>query len=212
MSSLTTVLTVLVSIWTALGLLALVPGSGVDTDPGLDGHVCTTISDPVDGLEDPDVPILGRDGLVRAVYEEAVCRPDADLDHPRLTAALSDATGLPFSVVALGLLLALRRVITGTRDVGPFDQETVRRLRRLRVWAIVAVFAAVNVSWALHGVTNHLVAGTGWPDLDFVGPVLATAVIGFGLVGVCEFGAGQRQDAYERGRADEQQETPGPIA
>jgi hypothetical protein len=200
-STIVTVLTWLAAIWTALLILVTIPATDWSAPP-IDGHVCTTVTvaDDEDISEDafgaPDA-----NGNRTAPVRESVCKPEGRLSHPTLAHSLSNATFLPLGLAAIGLTLALRRVITRSRDEGPFSPEAVRLLRPLRWQAPFAVMAAVIVSWVLSGISADLIADASWQRWNFLYPPLGAFLAIASISAVCEFGARQRQDAYDRGVA-----------
>ncbi|MBD8607495.1 DUF2975 domain-containing protein [Aeromicrobium sp. CFBP 8757] len=197
MATVVTIALVLATIVVALGLLSLTSLDGGTDDGALEDHACVTVDRASPADDD-----FAEDGqLRRATVREVVCRPHDELDRPLAVQALVDLRALPIVLAVLGSLVAVHRVIERTRDDGPFSNEAVRLIRRLRWWAAAFVLVGVTASWVLTGVANDLVANESWPEYGAFWPVVGTFVGLSVAAGLCEFGTTQRMTAYERGAA-----------
>ena len=194
-----TVLTVLTSLLVGAYVLSAVPGSFVQIGSTLEDHACTTITDREEDIDDDSFGPPDADGRQTAVRSRVVCAPYDQLAHPEAARLVAGADGLPIVGTVLGLLLALAHLMRRTREEGPFSPEAIHRLRRFRWWAGGAVLVAVTGQWVVKGVAADLVADASWPSVDFLWPVGVTILGATLLVGACELGLRQMQEAYERG-------------
>ncbi len=194
-----TVLTVLTGLLVGTYALSAVPGSFVQMGSTLEDHVCTTINEREEDIDDDSFGPPDADGRQTAIRSRVVCTPDDELSHPRLARFVVGLDGLTIAGTILGLLLALAHLMRRTREEGPFSPEAIHRLHRFRWWAGGIVLAGVIGHWVVKGVAADLVAGASWPRVDFLWPVAVTILLASLLVGACELGMRQKQEAYERG-------------
>lgn len=183
-------------------VVAAVPGSGLTLGSSLDEHICVTVAADDVMVDDTSFSQPDRDGVRRAPTREDVCRDLDEFDHPAAVRALSVGASAPLPIAVLLLLLGLRRIVRRTWDDGPFTTAAAQMLSQFRWSATLTVFIAVTVRWVLDGIAGDLVVDRPWGSPGFLWPTLGTFLGVMFIAGVCQFGAHQRRDAYQRGLAE----------
>ncbi len=190
----------------ALGIgftvLALIPSSGWSMGDSLEEQMCVTTSQSETLYDDEST--FGKptsDNVRTATAERVYCKPYDAFEHPYAARALDQVEGVLPAVAFLGVMLGLRRIIKQTWENGPFHQDTVRRLSRFRWWATGAIGVALIGDWVLNGIELQLLTDEMWPDMWFVQPTVIGLLAMTAVVMVCDFGARQRHEAWEQGRA-----------
>jgi hypothetical protein len=197
---LVTVVGIGAAIGIGFGLLALIPSSGVGLGDGLDDQMCvTTSADDIAFLDDSQFGKASSSGVKALPTETMHCKPYDSFDHPYAAQALAQVGGTPLAIAVLILALMFRRIINQTWEHGPFHPETTRRLSRFRWIVAGAVGAALLIDWVVQGVKLQLLTDDPWPGLAFVRTTALVWVAAALVTLLCEFGARQRQDAWQQG-------------
>lgn len=183
-------------------LLSLIPSSGITMGDNLDDQMCITAR-VGDGMYDYEESFgkASSDGVRTATDVRAYCKPYDEFDHPYAARVLDQVSGTLPLIAFFGLMLGLRQIIKQTWDNGPFHPYTVRRLNRFRWWAAGAIGVALIADWVLRGIELQLLTDEMWPGLTFLRPTLFVFLTVMVISVVCDFGARQRHEAWEQGRA-----------
>jgi hypothetical protein len=197
---LVTLVGVVAAIYIGFGLLALIPATGFGAENTLEDHLCVTTSvDESAYFDDSGFGKASSKGVRSMPTETAHCEPFDFFDHPNAARTLAQIGHTPIAIAVLVLALLFRRIIKQTWENGPFHLDTTRRLSRFRWIVAGAVGAALLIQWIAHGVTLQLLTDDPWPGLAFMRTTALVWVAAALVTLLCEFGARQRQDAWQQG-------------